>query len=360
MEARPCDVFDFDSLSPPNPSFVIPYKNGDFNFTAVSEFEPGTQEFESVHLDRNFSFYGPGEEEEEEEDYYEQMNFVTDLFGTRTRQGSPNERNSTQSMCTGFTFMDEEPDLVLGLESITVTSTDGLRIVDMDSESDSEAMEVDFGIDHDDGLDQNDDFASPGFWDCLQFDGQRERAEEFEWEEVNIRENLTSLIDRIEQLSFSSFSESSPFVTEEEEENARNVEWQVLLAVNNLDLGSGYDEYNVQFGELVEAESNIRGSPPAAKSVVDSLPSVVLTTEDLVESNVVCVVCKDDISTAVNVTKLPCCHHYHRDCILPWLAIRNTCPLCRHELPTDDVDYERRKNGNGSGTGLVDHNDLGV
>jgi hypothetical protein len=40
---------------------------------------------------------------------------------------------------------------------------------------------------------------------------------------------------------------------------------------------------------------------------------------------------------------MPCAHHYHKECLLPWLNERNSCPVCRYELPTDDEDFERRK-----------------
>ena len=57
----------------------------------------------------------------------------------------------------------------------------------------------------------------------------------------------------------------------------------------------------------------------------------------------VCNVCKDEYKEGEEVTKLPCNHSYHPECILPWLKEHNSCPTCRFELPTDDKDYENKK-----------------
>ncbi|OAY69716.1 E3 ubiquitin-protein ligase CIP8-like [Ananas comosus] len=80
-----------------------------------------------------------------------------------------------------------------------------------------------------------------------------------------------------------------------------------------------------------------RGSHLAASRLaVESLPSVLVTAEDFGADGMLCVVCGDEISIGDWATPLPCSHYYHGDCIVPWLRIRNTCPLCRRELPAEE------------------------
>ncbi|RCV05095.1 hypothetical protein SEVIR_1G053900v4 [Setaria viridis] len=79
---------------------------------------------------------------------------------------------------------------------------------------------------------------------------------------------------------------------------------------------------------------------PASRAAVEGLQEVVLSEE---EASHGCAVCKDVIAAGLSVLKLPCKHYFHAECIRPWLAIRNTCPVCRFELPTGDAEYDRRQ-----------------
>ncbi|XP_021767537.1 E3 ubiquitin-protein ligase Praja-2-like [Chenopodium quinoa] len=94
---------------------------------------------------------------------------------------------------------------------------------------------------------------------------------------------------------------------------------------------------------LTETDNARRGAPPAAVSFIDKLPLVVITDEHLKSDGLACAICKDLLMIGTEVNQLPCFHLYHPSCILPWLSARNSCPLCRYELPTDDRDYERGK-----------------
>ena len=84
------------------------------------------------------------------------------------------------------------------------------------------------------------------------------------------------------------------------------------------------------------------GPPPAAKAAVASLPTVVIGAEE-VEQKEECAICKDAFELNETAQRLPCRHLYHKQCISPWLDAHNSCPVCRFELPTDDAEYEARR-----------------
>lgn len=94
--------------------------------------------------------------------------------------------------------------------------------------------------------------------------------------------------------------------------------------------------------QLAESDNSRRGAPPASVSCVRNLPRVIIG-DDHVKKGLVCAICKELFTLGSETTQLPCLHLYHAHCIIPWLSARNSCPLCRYELPTDDKDYEEGK-----------------
>ncbi|VVB00664.1 unnamed protein product [Arabis nemorensis] len=109
--------------------------------------------------------------------------------------------------------------------------------------------------------------------------------------------------------------------------------------------------------QLAEDDPNRYGTPPASKSAIDALPIVKVTKDMLLKSEMnQCAVCMDEFEDGIEAKEMPCKHVYHHDCLLPWLQLHNSCPVCRHELPTDDPDYENRAregqtSGDGQGSG---------
>ncbi|CAN6177454.1 unnamed protein product [Urochloa humidicola] len=228
---------------------------------------------------------------------------------------------------------------------------------------------------------------SPPFWDCLEV----ELADHvFEWENiadaapgvggrggsaaaagggggggglgVDVEPDVFGFLDERDMLGVmegidsgdddSIFSDEPPFDFGEGDADLdgvfRNgVGWELLPVP--LD----EDEFEVLPGHLADAA--VGGAPPAARAAVERLQVVPVRGEEAAQG---CAVCKDGIAQGELATRLPCSHFYHGACIGPWLAIRNSCPVCRYELPTDDPDYERRRarrrsTGGGSTTGQL-------
>nr|XP_043609722.1 uncharacterized protein LOC122581555 [Erigeron canadensis] len=112
------------------------------------------------------------------------------------------------------------------------------------------------------------------------------------------------------------------------DEGIRNIERRRLFGI--------LEEQETLRGDYVDAEADIsrRGALPTALLFVKNLQLVA------VDKELVCVICKDNACVGTVMNKLPCGHVYHPSCIMPWLNVRNTCPLCRYELPTD---YEKER-----------------
>lgn len=74
------------------------------------------------------------------------------------------------------------------------------------------------------------------------------------------------------------------------------------------------------------------GSPPALPEVIESLPKVKLTKEQ-VALKLSCAICQCDYEQDEAVMELPCSHLFHPTCITTWLKMHATCPTCRDVLP---------------------------
>lgn len=292
---------------------------------------------------------------------------------------------------------DSDSGLGLGFDDVCDNGSFGFRVGADSEEEDDDDDENEFlgmGLNVEDNNDHNingddDDISLQLCWDSFQLEdsnNNRDGVEDFEWEEVDARvdeREVLSMVDLDEDdLEFLASAPRALLQNREGEEEGEemgvetagamtggnNLAWEFLLNVRDLDthLGLEHDggvgnleylgdqdavEYEMLFGQFAENESAMIGRPPASKTVVENLESVVVAKEDVENENSLCAVCKDGMSVGEKAKQLPCSHRYHGDCIVPWLGIRNTCPVCRYELPTDDADYERRKRTQRTGRG---------
>ncbi|XP_074374433.1 uncharacterized protein LOC141714836 [Apium graveolens] len=108
---------------------------------------------------------------------------------------------------------------------------------------------------------------------------------------------------------------------------------------DGVDDGYYIGEYDMVIDDYL-LESGAYGTP-AALSAVEDLASWVITQEN---DHVKCTVCLEEFKVGDMTKVLPCSHYYHEGCIIHWLEMHNTCPVCRFQLPIDDPEYEGEGN----------------
>lgn len=102
------------------------------------------------------------------------------------------------------------------------------------------------------------------------------------------------------------------------------------------DMGLDPDDYfsnNQLFGfdDIIQLliQRNHAQTHPATDEAINRLRT---TKADVAKSDQKCSVCMDDIKEGSDINELTCKHVFHPDCIIPWLRVKNTCPVCRQEV----------------------------
>ncbi|KAF3445683.1 hypothetical protein FNV43_RR10859 [Rhamnella rubrinervis] len=115
------------------------------------------------------------------------------------------------------------------------------------------------------------------------------------------------------------------------------------------------DPRNYFFGpglnELIEdlTQNDRPGPLPAPESVISKIPTVKIDETHLKNDSRHCPVCMEEFNVGGEASELPCNHIFHPDCIVPWLRLHNSCPVCRHEIPVpcEEDDSESSNGGEG-------------
>lgn len=117
------------------------------------------------------------------------------------------------------------------------------------------------------------------------------------------------------------------------------------VSMSEFLLGSGFDRLLEQLTQLEVnglGSGRVDPSQPAAKAAIEALETIEIK-ENHIASDLHCAVCKDVFELKTEVKEMPCKHLYHSECIIPWLSLRNSCPVCRHELPLNNNDNDENE-----------------
>ncbi|KAJ8621278.1 hypothetical protein MRB53_029807 [Persea americana] len=163
-----------------------------------------------------------------------------------------------------------------------------------------------------------------------------------------VAQNLLTALEAAQQQNTVAESSQGRGENSNTSESSTGVNAPVILQqlINSMQEINGLQDLDsVIEASLQEIGGGPQRPPPASKEVVAKLPIITVTDDILMRlgSETECAVCREEMVINDKMQELPCKHLFHPDCLKPWLDEHNSCPICRHELQTDDHAYESWK-----------------
>ena len=113
-----------------------------------------------------------------------------------------------------------------------------------------------------------------------------------------------------------------------------------IILINPFTQGMIVIEGNSSFDSLLRELASKGGQPPASKASIEAMPSVEVGGDDGE-----CVICLEEWKDGGVAKEMPCKHKFHENCIVKWLEIHGSCPVCRHKMPVDGEDFGKKREG---------------
>lgn len=121
------------------------------------------------------------------------------------------------------------------------------------------------------------------------------------------------------------------------------IDWSSLFGIHGdpRDYAMGTEDFERIMHRLWEQASTEKGpgSPPLTEeqlTALERVPFVPTPSEDKQgtsqENAPDCSICKEVFKSEEKTIVLKCKHRYHEDCIVAWLRISGSCPVCRQQL----------------------------
>ena len=86
------------------------------------------------------------------------------------------------------------------------------------------------------------------------------------------------------------------------------------------------------YEQLLELEDKVGNvSKGLSKAQIKKIPNVYFSKKHF-KNQEKCAICQYEYKETEKVSKLPCLHIFHNDCIKGWLDKNKVCPICKKEI----------------------------